>query len=267
MSTDWWLLDGAMLRGSELLRAVSARERSVPLYKDLGAEAGSVGPWLLEGSFQIDVEQVSLPSRLGISRWTTNAGLDELIEHAAAIRHLRSDDGQSFYFRYADTRVLEAAENALPPSMHATIQGPVAQWTWLNRQLQLATFAPRVDAKQPGLRLNLTTKQFESLLAAGLPDRLALMLEELSEEQLGDLQCRETFASICKAADFLAQRHIDSFALQRAVARQAVLTEGAATGSDDFSTAVAGVLDGASSVGEIDAWAPKKAPMIEAIKE
>ena len=252
-----------MLRGSALMHAITADARAVPLYGDLGAEARGVGPWLLDGSFAIELDQLPLPGRLGISRWQTDAGLKELLEHAKAIRHLQTDDGQSFYLRYADTRVLDAVKTALPEGMQATVQGPLLHWTWLDRDMQPARFLAAGRERAHTRALKLTTAQFESLLAAGLPDRLALMLEELNEPELRNLHHASAFVPIRAAAAFLRENHIEAFSFQRAIARQAVLTGGAALRSDEFMAAVSAVMNGSAAIGVIDAWVPRQTTGIE----
>jgi Domain of unknown function (DUF4123) len=253
MTTECWLLDGAMLRGSKILSEVAASQSAVHLYGDMGADAGAIGPWLVDASFAIDARVLPLPMRLGISKWAVDGGIDELLDHADAIRHLRTDDGQVFYFRYADTRVLKAVMKALPPGMHKAIHGPLRRWTWLDRRMEDREFLSAAAAQLPTQDLKLTTRQFEALLAEGLPDRLALALEELNEPELGAVQLPEAFSAIRAAADYLAQRQIESFALQRAVARQAVLTKCTALQDDGFRAAVTAACQGAP-MDAVDCW-------------
>jgi Domain of unknown function (DUF4123) len=227
MSNTWWLVDGAMASREAQTQSLLQHIDAIALYADLGEQAASVGPWLLPGDIAINPANVALPARLGISQLHTDVTLEALLSHAKSIRQIRTDDGQSFFLRFADTRVLHAAAVALAPKHLARIKGPVLEWRCWDRAGTPTTFAPgpvNTKAAASSAPVVLSLKAFEALIDAGLPDQMLVMLQELTDPRLTDLHAPARFACLEKAAAFVQQHGIESFAFRRAVARHSVLS-------------------------------------------
>jgi hypothetical protein len=253
------LLDGAVLRGHTLMESAQQSNAAIPLYSDLGSDACTVGPWLWPEASLAGVGSVELPARQGVSELHSNSGPEELQAHFANIRHIETHDGQRYFFRYADMRALAAMRLTLDDAQWAFLAGPIHHWAFIDRhgeQRVMVDGQPKTTRRSVN-GLCLAAKQLATLLDAGLPDQLCLAVEELDEPQLTPSTNPHQFDCIEAAAQLIRQEGIEAFALQRAIARQAVLLGNAAIESPSFLDSIHAARK-AGNAQAIDAWAPQR---------
>jgi hypothetical protein len=92
----------------------------------------------------------------------------------------------------------------------------------------------------------------DALIDAMLPDQLCLAIVELGDERLRPDCLPQQFRQIEAAARYIRAHDITLFTLQRAIARQAVLSAGQALAAAGFDEAV-GRLVASASPASIDA--------------
>lgn len=253
-NTRCLLLDGALLQGHALMLA--ARATGLPLYEDLGAAAQEVGPWLLPDVSLADVDLPELPVRHGMSELSTDSALGTLRAHFGAIRYIETHDAQRYFLRYADTRAVAAMKLALHETQLAVMCGPIKEWAHIDRRGKRAVLLEGLACpRSADSRLRLSPKQLAAVLDAGLPDQLCLALEELEEPRLSPATDVTQFERVEAAAHWLRLKGIDSFPLQRAVARQVAICGGAALSTPSFMVAVEAAQQRASAA-LIDDWVP-----------
>jgi hypothetical protein len=232
MMTTYHLLDGSLLGELPWFQNLTQSADAVALYEDLGPEAVSVGPWLVPvTSGRVGV--VGLPQCHGVSTLSTEASAEQLLAHLYSIRQVQTDDGQSFYFRFADTRTLSAASRAWKPKLLAAIKGPVQEWLYTDRYqtpIEFAHGVAQTTAALPQLKL----AQFEALINAGQADRIALELQELNEPELQPVTQAQQFRSVEGAVKLMQQHEISRYPVQIEIARKAVLTQGHALDHAEF---------------------------------
>lgn len=237
MKADYFLVDASVLRGHPLLGQVQQNPRAVALYQDLGEEAQSIGPWLVPAQ-GIVLPVLALPQRHGLSEICTSADMQTVAQHFADIRYLQTDDGQQFYFRYADMRTLQAAERALPGKAIASLKGCITHWLYTDRDNARCEFAAdRPGTAQPLPPLQLA--QFEALVEAGAADRLALSLQELTEPGLDPVANAQQFKYTETALRYIQKHAIEHFPLQVEIAKQIVLSQASVLQSPEFDRQVA----------------------------
>lgn len=253
MTTRVWLLDAAMV-SSTPAAAWLTQPHAINLYADLPSEAAAVAPWLVPVTSDELAATLPLPARLGVSLLTTKLDIAGLADHLRGLRYLRTADGQVFYLRFADMRVLQACERAWPASQLARIKGLVQSWTYINRSGVWQSFAPAVHGVAQPLG-PVSLQAFEALIEAGAADRMALALEEMDELGLKPTQDAEQFAMVERAIGFIraqaaAGSPVGAWDVQRALARQRVLSGGRAIQNSDFHE----LLAGRPTAAQIDAW-------------
>jgi hypothetical protein len=252
------LLDGAVLRGHDLMQSAQQSNAAIPLYSDLGSDACMVGPWLWPEASLADAGSVELPARQGVSELHSHSGPSELQAHFANIRHIETHDEQRYFLRYADMRALAAMRLTLNDAQWAFVAGPMHHWAFIDRHGQERVWVDGTpEASHRSVNgLRLLAKQLATLLDAGLPDQLCLAVEELDDPHLTPSTNPQQFDRIEAAAQLIRQDGIEAFALQRAIARQAVLLGDAAIQSLSFLDAI----HAAKKIGNaqtIDIWSPE----------
>lgn len=232
MMVTYYLLDGSLLKDLDWFQNLTQSADAIALYQDLGEEAIGVGPWLVPAR-SADVSAVKLPQSHGISTITTQASLEQLVQHLHQIRQIRTDDGQSFYLRFADTRTLNAITQAWPAKLQAAIKGPVNDWKYVDRYKKPIHFAKDLPQNLAALPL-LKLAQFEALVNAGRADRFALELQDFNETNLHPVTDAQQFNNVELAVKFVEKEGIQRYALQIEIARKSVLTQGRALQNTQF---------------------------------
>jgi hypothetical protein len=182
----------------------------------------------------------------------SEVSFEELKEHFVSVRTLTMPDGQRFHLRFADTRALTAMMKAWPTRLLARIKGPITEWNWVDRWGQPQSFAPEVSGDRGSLPL-VTLDQFDAVVQAGRADALAADLEALNEAGMQPSHVAAQFQHVQAAVQWCDERQIESWTVRRAIARQAVLSDGGALNDGRFSAAV----DEARHLGDcapVDAW-------------
>lgn len=248
MATSALLIDAAVARDTAAVSWLD-QPTAINLYADMPSEAASVAPWLVPEQTLEALGTLPLPTRYGFSHIASDASLDEVAAHLRQLRHLQTSDGQWFYFRFADTRVLKACQRAWPQPMRARVKGPITRWTWYDRRSVLSSFASEVAGVRGPLGA-LSLAQFQALIDAGAADRMANALEELRQAGLHPVQNADQFDHVEAAVAFMGAEPPYGWTVQRAIARQAVLTRGRALGDAAFHA----LLADKPPAEAIDAW-------------
>jgi hypothetical protein len=257
------LLDGAVMRSHALLAYVQQRVEAIALYGELGDQASAVGPWLIDKSLlaDLDVDSIELPARHGLSELRCRQPLDieELAEHLRRLCYLRTHDGERYFFRYADMRALSAMRSVLTEDQCSWVAGPVEEWRFTDRYGAAVVFKPvsRTTARPAG-DLTLTAKQLGRLLDAGLGDQLCTALQDLGEHDLQPATRPEQFRLVERAADLIRSEKVESFAMQRAIACQAVRLGAEIARSPQFVQVIRASM-AAGSTDALDRWEPMAA--------
>lgn len=255
MRATYHLLDGALLKDVDWFAHISQSPDAIALYQDLGEDAMHVGPWLVPANSG-PLGTVALPLTHGISTITTQASVEQLVQHLHQIRHIQTDDGQSFYLRYADTRTLSAITQAWPAKLQAAIKGPIDDWQYTDRYAQPVHFAKDVPQQLAPLQ-KIKLAQFEALINAGQADRIALELQEFNEADLQPVTNAAQFSYIEQAIHFVEKPKVGRYSLQIEIARQAVLTQGRALQNPQFIALVEQAMDGGDNAPVTD-WKEQK---------
>jgi hypothetical protein len=253
------LLDGAVLQGHALMQSAQQPNAGTPLYADLGSDASQVGPWLWSEMSLADAGEVKSPARQGVSELHTNSGLSDLLAHFANIRHVETHDGQRYFLRYADMRALAAMRATLDDAQWAFLAGPIHHWAFIDRhgEHRVMMDQAREVSRRSVRGLRLAAKQLGTLLDAGLPDQLCLAVEELDEPSLTPSTNVQQFDRIEAAARLIRQEGIETFAVQRAIARQAVLLGDEVIESSSFRDSIR-EAEKAGNAHSVDAWSPAR---------
>ncbi len=229
------------------------------MYTDLGPDASMVGPWLWPDIQLADVGVIDLPMRHGVSEIHAAIPIDLLFAHLTRIRHLVTHDGQRYFVRYADMRALSSLQIALDDAQWRFLVGPITNWSHLTRD---GTRRHIVDGPLPSSHslnhIELKPRQLAVLLDAGLPDLLSRALEELEEPGLCPESDASQYAQLQAAADLVRSIGIESFPIQRSIARQAALHGAQAIQSEDFLRLIEGAR-WQDTLHLIDAWKPSQA--------
>ncbi|MBK1713177.1 hypothetical protein CLD22_25305 [Rubrivivax gelatinosus] len=121
--------------------------------------------------------------------------------------------------------------------MLATIKGPVARWSWVDRYGRPCELAQELAGSDAG-DLTFAANQLDALLAAGAADQMAVSLEELGDPGLSPKKDAAQFVRVEEALAHCTEVGLDPWLLRRAVARRVVLSSGAALRDAGFRAAV-----------------------------
>jgi hypothetical protein len=112
-------------------------------------------------------------------------GLAALAGHLRSLMRIEAGDGAGYDIRYYDTRILPTWYQMLDASQEAYALGPIASWTYLDRDGMPCTLFGHANAEAPATEiLKLTVAQERTLLEASLPD---IILERLEQNGNADL--------------------------------------------------------------------------------
>lgn len=248
------LADGALLQDGPLARRLAPEGPGRALYEDLGESAARVGPWLLPWPDDLDLSQVPVPSRFGLSQLQVAVPPDALHQHLRGLRHVSTDDGQRFFLRLADTRALAAMAQAWPADLLAALKGPVQAWRGCDREGQWWNWAPGIKGHSRAMR-PLTLSEFEAVVAAGEADRLAAELEGLGESDLKPMHDPQQHRLVSQAVAWLAARAPLPWAWRWTIAWQAVRTGGRALDSAAFEQCLAQART-SGDLSQLRTWRP-----------
>ncbi|WP_396270593.1 DUF4123 domain-containing protein [Ideonella sp.] len=225
MTHDYLLADGSILHGLPLMQRLMDHPSAVALYDTQGPEAKLIGPWLVEASALPEWASLPPPLNLGLSLLSSVGTAADVLVHLRGLATVQTDDEQRFYLRYADTRVLQAMQMAWPEFLLARVKGPLLSWRWMDRFGEPQEFADGlrgVSAELPVLSL----RQFEALINAGEPDRMAQMLGELRDERIQPLNNNAHYQWMKQALSWCDAQGFAHWTSRRAAACQTILSEG-----------------------------------------
>ncbi len=124
-----------------------------------------------------------------------------LCECLAWLALVQTDDGQTQFCRYADTRILPNHLDCFLPEQTAALAAAVAAWAWVARDGRLRerrfeVSGDGIDLEHEPLRLNAA--QFEYVMTAAEPDMLFQMLAESSPDLIIDDKPHQFHARLAK---------------------------------------------------------------------
>ena len=233
-------------------------------------DASAVGPWFISGLRldELAVGEWPLPERLGASGIEAHCSPGQLLEHLRSIRTVSTGDGGAFYLRFADMRALSAMLAALGSSaaQRRRLLGPIVSWSFMDRagkHSQWIAPDPALGGQYKDTRqttLVLSGAELDRLEAASLADRLAAAVEELDDNRARPQQHADQFALVAEAAGFVKRHGIDSFVVQRAIARKVLEEGGAFLNNGRFVSALPALVQLRDAEPAIVAWRHDRTP-------
>jgi hypothetical protein len=173
-SDGYFIFDAALLHGTEPYDWLQAQPNLRRLYDDLGEQAGTVGPLLIQATPDvIDLAQALAgcgdARRFACGLLICRSSTAVLERHLRQLRHLATHDDQQYYFRCADSRAVQAVWDVLDARQQADMIGPLASWEIITRRgpVQLMPASGSAQPSTPAaLPLVLSSMQWHNLLDA-----------------------------------------------------------------------------------------------------
>lgn len=139
----------------------------------------------------------------------------EIAEAWRPFQKVKTDDGQSFILRLADTRVLPALAVALPPAAWHGITHMLDTWYIINRKgdlesIPLAETVADADADIPD-EITLDAEAVAMMLDLGQPDAVIAALHEQFPELLPNKGKADFYQRIATTCSLAKQHHIDAY--------------------------------------------------------
>lgn len=189
------LIDSALIQGAGKIPPLTEDARPswiVPLYEE---KAYTVSPLLVDVEAARDSEAIEammalanacLP-QLHSSIIDTEFALPELAEHLRKFIYIKTEAGEEFTLRFADSVVLPALAAHFSGGQWAAIAGPLARWRTHARDGSLKTLPPASPDLQPATTpITLTGEQIAAVKDALGADRLLARLRNMRPgESLG----------------------------------------------------------------------------------
>ncbi len=232
-SNRYWLMDGSALAPSEVDSLVRARQIRW-LYDHLeDDQAKFVGPVLVAPCALADEVAAQLQAdearAWAISTLRAQTDFDILARHLVALRYLNTQDGQRYYFRYADSRCLAALWPVLTASQQRALLGPVQRWAYTDRRMQSKAISlgheMRADATDRVTgHLRLTDQQLEGLLQRCWPDQLLYSAREQQPDVGHGLAHGQRYEIAQRVCDWLRTEREERYPVQVEMLK-AVLSE------------------------------------------
>jgi len=192
----WFLLDGVMLKSGDLgVLASSARQSRAILSKtQYTIDDDDFGPWLMQAPDEQSAQEQWLEKLIesctglpALNIIVTEHTADEIENTLATLITVSTTDKQSFYCRFADTRIIPVLIQALSVQQKEAAFATIKHWYFVNRSGYMEQAFSREDKQYASvfytpLRLMLNEPQFVFMLEASEPDNIFSLLCELSPE-------------------------------------------------------------------------------------
>ena len=258
------LIDGAQCQDDSPAQALLEDPQAQPLYRDLGAEAAQVGPWLLPANPErlalADACVRSESARFAISYLYAD-GAPDLPDAQAHLQHLRhvvamNSSRQRYYLRYADSRAFAALWAALGEHARNQIMGPLSVWSWWDAAGQRCMAIRPALANTPpppSWPLRLTPAQFKQIIDVARLGELLAMVEEYLPDYLENVPLAQRWAGVRTASQWLAQRAIEPVPVRMAVVAVTLRQTARNLDDPDFEAVVRAAGDTPTAV---LAWQP-----------
>lgn len=232
---EFVLIDGAMVDGAHGLLSDTAAPPAwlIPLYPE--ASAARHAPLLIDlavagntgamGALQA-VKQLRQPA-LHVSAGRTPLSFSELAAHLRQYTRILDADGNLFYLRLADCRVLPVLAEVLTPEQWRAVRALIPAWSITLRDgKQRALPVPDLAVRPAEGPLVLSPAQIDAMLDAAEPDRLMTRVVdkhgELQMPHLKQHQIMQEVIAIWRACGTRDRAVLD------ALAEAALLTHGRA---------------------------------------
>jgi hypothetical protein len=179
-TATYWLVDAAMVGGiADILGMDGLPAWCHPLYA--GGPLQSYGPLLVDrdsacrdgDAARIDALLNGLQPALHVSNIAYAGSAARLAAHLRTFLTIRDADGNAWWLRLADARVLINLPRILTPEQWLALAGPIERWTLHTRDDRPVTLpAPNRRTLAASMPLVLSREQTERLCEAAEPDRL-----------------------------------------------------------------------------------------------
>ncbi|BBP02531.1 DUF4123 domain-containing protein [Sulfuriferula nivalis] len=135
----------------------------------------------------------------------------EIAEAWRPFQKVKTDDGQLFVLRLADTRVLPALAVALPPAAWHGLTHQFAAWYIINRSGDLENIPlAETDAEIPD-EITLDAEAVAMMLDLGQPDAVIAALHEKTPDLVPDSQRAQFYQRITDICAYAKQYRVESF--------------------------------------------------------
>lgn len=197
-SSRWFLLDGSMIEATERQTLTRQAWLSHKVFDGTRFKAyGDNGPWLL----QAPIASKERPAWFGtlvricnglpaLSMIETQRASSLLKATLASLADVRTEDGQSFYCRFADTRVLASLVRVLNEKQRKDIAATIYRWHYVDRHgaVVKAVNVEPSDEVSSNTSLTLDARQFAQMLETSEPDNLFYLLHEVAPQLIPEKQ-------------------------------------------------------------------------------
>lgn len=192
----WFLLDGVMLAPGDLAQLAKAAKHSKDL---LGQTKYTIddedfGPWLMQAPDENAPQDTWLTNLIAacnglpaLSIIVTEHPADDIVATLANLITVNTTDKQSFYCRFADTRVIPVLTKVLSEEQTNTALTTIKHWYYVNRIGNLEAAIHREHEANTRvfyspMSLLLNEQQFADMLETSEPDNIFGLLCEVSAD-------------------------------------------------------------------------------------
>jgi len=121
-------------------------------------------------------------------RWAASVlssplSIGELAQRLGRIRYVNTQDGQRYFFRFADSRCFEAMHRALEPSNRSRLLAGWCEWRACARDGRSIELHGEPDGQALVFALRLSANELDRLLHMLWPDQLLASVHELIPDQ------------------------------------------------------------------------------------
>lgn len=243
-----YLFDAGGLREEEIghLRRL---ESAHWLYNHVGdARAEALGPCVVQPSPDSQRLAASLTQDTErawvVSVLFAQGDLGDLVGHLKSLRYIQTQDGQRYYWRFADSRCLTALWRELTPAQQERASGPIHRWGFFDREgkavdLSIAPKKPHPrDPEQSLSLLRITDRQLGKMLATVWPDQLLASVIEEQADIVIRWRAADRHACAQTVCDWLQKAGEDRYPIQQAVLRQTLFVAKPSWTEQDWCQAI-----------------------------
>jgi hypothetical protein len=165
-----------------------------------------------------------------VSALHARGSLADLIRHLKFLRYVQTQDGQRYYWRYADTRCLNALWFELTDMQRHQVSGPIHRWLHHDRDGRIVNLpissACERSKVHPAVtsELRISDHQLAGMLDTVWPDQLLASVMEEQADVAGHMSPAKRHACAQKVCDWLHKTGEDRYPVQQTVLRKVLPT-------------------------------------------
>jgi len=206
----WFLLDGVMLEPGDVgvLASAARQSRAILRKTQYTIDDDDFGPWLMQAPEE-ETDQAQWLEKLidtctrrpALSIIVTEHCADEIENTLATLITANTTDKQSFYCRFADTRIIPELIQVLSTQQKEVVLATIKHWYFVNRAGNMERALSKEEKQGASVfyapvPLLLNEQQFAYMLEASEPDNIFSMLCELSPELVPEKKRGEFHAKL-----------------------------------------------------------------------